>query len=146
MDIISTGVDIGSAATKVVVMNQKSLASTVVPTGAEHRRTANRVMEGALAQADLELDDVHCVLATGYGRVNVPFADRQITEIFCHARGIASLFPTAKTIIDVGGQDCKAIRVAEGRVTNYVMNDKCAEEAPALYFRHEKGAAIHGSD
>ena len=126
MDIVSAGVDIGSAATKVVVMNQKVLASIVVPTGAEHRRTANRVMEGALAQADLALSDVHCVVATGYGRVNVPFADRQITEISCHARGIASLFPSAKTIIDIGGQDCKAIRIAEGRVTNFVMNDKCA--------------------
>ena len=66
------------------------------------------------------------MVATGYGRINVPFADRQITEISCHARGVNSLIPTAKTVIDIGGQDCKGIKLDKGRVVDFVMNDKCA--------------------
>jgi len=62
----------------------------------------------------------------GYGRINVPFADKQITEISCHAKGAASLFPEAKTIIDIGGQDCKGIKIDNGRPVDFVMNDKCA--------------------
>ena len=66
-------------------------------------------------------------MSTGYGRINVPFADTQFTEITCHAKGIASLFPNAKTIIDIGGQDIKAINIDEGgKTTDFVMNDKCA--------------------
>lgn len=120
------GLDIGSTMTKVVIVDENILASIIGPTGAEHRRLANRVMEEALAQAKLSFDDITYVVATGYGRINVPFADRQITEISCHAKGINSLFPTARTVIDIGGQDCKGIRLSGGKVTNFVMNDKCA--------------------
>jgi predicted CoA-substrate-specific enzyme activase len=67
------------------------------------------------------------IVSTGYGRINVPFADKQVTEISCHARGVSSLFPQARTIIDIGGQDSKAITIdPHGRVTNFIMNDKCA--------------------
>jgi len=120
------GVDIGSTMTKVVIHNETILATIIGPTGAEHRRTANKVMQEALAQANLSLDDITYVVATGYGRINVPFADRQVTEISCHARGVNSLFPNVRTAIDIGGQDCKGIKLANGKVINFIMNDKCA--------------------
>ncbi len=120
------GVDIGSTMTKVVIMNEATLASVVGPTGPEHRKLANRVMEEALAKANLSFDDIAYVVATGYGRINVPFADKQITEISCHARGVSSLLPTARTVIDIGGQDCKGIKLNNGRTVDFVMNDKCA--------------------
>lgn len=120
------GVDIGSTMTKVAIMDEAIIASVIGPTGPEHRKLANRVMEEALAKAQLSFDEIDYVVATGYGRINVPFADRQITEISCHARGAGYMVPEAKTVIDIGGQDCKAIKVKEGRVMDFVMNDKCA--------------------
>ncbi|MBI4287585.1 MAG: 2-hydroxyglutaryl-CoA dehydratase [Chloroflexi bacterium] len=121
------GIDIGSTMTKVAIINDGVVSSVIGPTGPEHRRLANKVMESALAQAGIPFGGVTYVIATGYGRVNVPFADRQVTEISCHARGVSSLFPSARTVIDIGGQDCKAIRVLpNGRVKEFVMNDKCA--------------------
>jgi (R)-2-hydroxyacyl-CoA dehydratese activating ATPase len=123
------GIDIGSTMTKVVVTDQqeKILASIIGPTGAEHRHLALKVMEEALQMSALTLEGLDFIVATGYGRINVPFADKQITEITCHARGIKSLFPAARIIIDIGGQDSKGIKLdAEGKVTNFVMNDKCA--------------------
>ncbi len=120
------GVDIGSTMTKVVIMNEEVIASFIGPTGPEHRALANRVMEEALGKANLSLDDVTYVVATGYGRISVPFADKQITEISCHARGVSSLLPTVRTVIDIGGQDCKGIKLSNGKVVDFVMNDKCA--------------------
>lgn len=120
------GVDIGSTMTKVVIMNQDTLASVIGPTGPEHRKLANRVMEEALARARLPFEAIDYVVATGYGRINVPFADKQITEISCHARGIAHLLPEVRTVIDVGGQDSKGIKIKNGRAVDFVMNDKCA--------------------
>jgi predicted CoA-substrate-specific enzyme activase len=120
------GVDIGSTMTKVVIMDEEVIASIIGPTGAEHRRLANRVMEDALRQVGIPFEDISYVVATGYGRINVPFADRQITEITCHARGVASLFPTVRTAIDIGGQDAKGIKIVGGKVVGFVMNDKCA--------------------
>ena len=120
------GVDIGSTMTKVVIMNRAVLASVIGPTGPEHRKLANRVMEQALAEAKLSFADITYVVATGYGRINVPFADKQITEISCHARGVSYLLPEVRTVIDIGGQDCKAIKLKEGRAVDFVMNDKCA--------------------
>jgi predicted CoA-substrate-specific enzyme activase len=120
------GVDIGSTMTKVVIMADAVVARVVGASGPEHRRLANRVMESALADAGLGFSDIAYVVATGYGRINVPFADRQITEISCHARGVASLVPAARTVIDIGGQDCKGIKLKDGRPVDFVMNDKCA--------------------
>ena len=120
------GVDIGSTMTKVVIMNRAIVASVIGPTGPEHRKLANRVMEEALAKAKLSFDDITYVVATGYGRINVPFADKQITEISCHARGVSYLLPEVRTVIDIGGQDCKAIKLNNGRAVDFVMNDKCA--------------------
>jgi predicted CoA-substrate-specific enzyme activase len=120
------GVDIGSTMTKVVIMNRAVLDSVIGPTGPEHRKLANRVMEQALAKAKLSFADITYVVATGYGRINVPFADKQITEISCHARGVSYLLPRVRTVIDIGGQDSKAIKLKEGRAVDFVMNDKCA--------------------
>lgn len=120
------GVDIGSTMTKVVIFGDSIVSSIIGPTGPEHRRLANKVMEDALGKAHLKFDDLSYIVATGYGRINVPFADRQITEITCHAKGLYSLLPTVKTIVDIGGQDSKGIKIKDGRVHNFVMNDKCA--------------------
>jgi len=122
------GVDIGSTMTKVVLMDKSGnlLSAIKGPTGPEHRQLANEVMRQALEQASLQIDDISYIVATGYGRLNVPFADRQITELSCHARGVSSLFPNVRTAIDIGGQDAKCMKIDNGRLTNFVMNDKCA--------------------
>lgn len=120
------GIDIGSTMTKVVILGDRVVAVLIGPTGAEHRKLANRVMEEALVQARLRFEDLAYIVATGYGRINVPFADKQVTEITCHARGIHSLLPTVKTVVDIGGQDSKGIKIKDGKVTSFVMNDKCA--------------------
>jgi len=121
------GVDIGSTMTKVVIMREGAVVASVIgPTGPEHRKLAYKVMEEALARSNLSFGDVAYVVATGYGRINVSFADKQITEISCHAKGVHALLPTAKTLIDIGGQDSKGIQLKDGKVVNFVMNDKCA--------------------
>ena len=123
------GIDIGSTMTKVVIADEKEklLASHIGPTGAEHRHLALKVTDETIRKAGLSFEKIDFIVATGYGRINVPFADKQITEITCHARGIRALFPAAKIIIDIGGQDSKGIKLdAEGKVANFVMNDKCA--------------------
>jgi predicted CoA-substrate-specific enzyme activase len=120
------GIDIGSTMTKVVIFSDKVVASFIGPTGPEHRKLANKVMEEALARVQLKFEDLVYIVATGYGRINVPFADRQVTEITCHAKGLHHLLPTVKTIVDIGGQDSKGIKINDGKVTSFVMNDKCA--------------------
>jgi predicted CoA-substrate-specific enzyme activase len=113
--------------TKVVILNEGVVASIIGPTGPEQRRLANRVMEEALNKSALSFQTITYIVSTGYGRINVPFADKQFTEITCHAKGINRLFPKAKTIIDVGGQDVKGIKIdAAGKIVDFVMNDKCA--------------------
>lgn len=121
------GIDIGSTITKIVITNQNEILSHVIQrTGAEHRRRAHLIMGDALSQAGLTFDDLDYIVATGYGRINVPFADAQVTEITCHMRGVSWLSPDVRTIIDIGGQDCKGIKVQDGRLLDFIMNDKCA--------------------
>ncbi|MRR16869.1 MAG: 2-hydroxyglutaryl-CoA dehydratase [Deltaproteobacteria bacterium] len=123
------GIDIGSTMTKAVIVDDrgKELATVIGPTGAEHRHLALKVMDDAVRKCDLSFSGLDFIVATGYGRINVPFADKQMTEITCHARGIWSIFPETHTIIDIGGQDSKGIKLdAEGKVADFVMNDKCA--------------------
>jgi len=120
------GIDIGSTMTKVAITDGELIAAVIGPTGPEHRRLAHRVMQEALDKAGVAFTDITCVVATGYGRINVPFADRQITEISCHARGVSHQLPAVHTVIDIGGQDSKAIRVVGGRAVDFVMNDRCA--------------------
>jgi len=113
--------------TKVVILNPEIIASIIGPTGPEQRRLANKVMEEALKKASLSFSKITYIVSTGYGRINVPFSDRQFSEITCHARGIVHLFPKARTIIDIGGQDVKGIKIdGSGKIVDFVMNDKCA--------------------
>jgi len=107
-------------------MNDGIISSIIGPTGPEQRNLANKVMEEALDRAELSFESINFLVATGYGRINVPFADKQITEITCHAKGVTTGFPGARIIIDVGGQDSKAIKVKNGKPIDFVMNDKCA--------------------
>jgi len=121
------GIDVGSTMTKVVILDEGVIVSVIGPTGPEQRRLANEVMEEALNKAGLAFEAITYIVSTGYGRINVPFADKQVTEISCHAKGVASLFPEARTVIDIGGQDSKAIRIdMTGRPRDFIMNDKCA--------------------
>lgn len=122
------GLDIGSSMTKVVIIDQSEevVVRNTVPTGAEHSLLARQVLDETLALAGLAIDQLSYVMATGYGRINVPFADRQMSEISCQAAGIQSIFPEAKTVIDIGGQDAKGLRLEGGRLVDFVMNDKCA--------------------
>ena len=121
------GIDVGSTMTKAVILNGGIIASIIGPTGPEQRRLANKVMEEALKRAALSFQAIIYIVSTGYGRINVPFTDKQFTEITCHAKGIASLFPEARTLIDVGGQDVKGMKIDKmGKVIDFVMNEKCA--------------------
>ncbi len=126
--MIVSGIDIGSRAAKVVVMKDgEVLSSAITDTGPESIKTAYTAIGLALDGTGLRLEDIAYTVATGYGRVLVPFANENISEISCHAKGITWYFPSVRTILDMGGQDCKAINCDEkGTVTNFVMNDKCA--------------------
>lgn len=122
------GIDIGSTATKVVVIghDREIERSLLLPTGFSSVETANKVREKLLDYGyDVENEDTY-VVATGYGRVAVPYADKTVTEITCHGLGAASLFQDKGTVIDVGGQDTKVIVLENGRVVKFLMNDKCA--------------------
>ena len=126
--MIVAGIDIGSRAAKAVILKDKSiLSSAICDTGPESVKTSYRVMEEALKGTVLSLDDIQYTVATGYGRVLVPYANQNISEISCHAKGVNWDFPSVRTILDMGGQDCKTINCdGGGLVTNFAMNDKCA--------------------
>ena len=128
-DIISAGVDVGSVSSQAVIMvDGKLYAYSNMRTGSDSPKSAQNAMDWALEGTGMTQDNIHYVVGTGYGRVNVPFSQRAITEIACHARGANFMYgPTIKTVLDMGGQDCKAIRVDEkGKVVAFLMNDKCA--------------------
>jgi predicted CoA-substrate-specific enzyme activase len=126
--MIVAGIDIGSRAAKCLIMKDGEIISaTIGDTGPESVKTSYAAIERTMAGPGLKLEDIDYVVATGYGRILVPFARDNVSEISCHARGINYYFPSVRTILDMGGQDCKAIRSDEkGNVTDFVMNDKCA--------------------
>jgi bzd-type benzoyl-CoA reductase Q subunit len=127
--IITAGVDIGSVGSKAAIMADGELcAYAVMRTGGVSADTAIKVTQWSLEGTGLEVEKLHYVVGTGYGRVNVPFAKKTITEIACHARGANYIYgQTVRTVLDIGGQDCKAIRCDEkGKVLSFLMNDKCA--------------------
>jgi bzd-type benzoyl-CoA reductase Q subunit len=128
-ETISAGVDVGSVSTQAVVMvDGKLYCYSNQRTGSSSPDSANKGIAWALEDTGLKVEDLHYTVGTGYGRVNVPFAQRAITEIACHARGANFMYgPSVRTVLDMGGQDCKAIRCDEkGKVANFRMNDKCA--------------------
>lgn len=122
------GLDVGSASSKVVILDDdKNIVSSSVVQVGTGSSGPSRALNEALGKVNLTLDDMKKIVATGYGRYSFERADKQISEISCHAKGIFHLVPTARTIIDIGGQDAKAIRLDDnGMVSQFFMNDKCA--------------------
>ncbi len=128
-DIITAGVDVGSVGSKAAVMLDGEVFSWgVMRTGSNSPDSAKKVLDWAMEGTGLRVDDLKYIVGTGYGRVNVPMANKAITEIACHAKGANYIWGSSvRTVLDVGGQDIKAIRCDEtGRVTSFLMNDKCA--------------------
>ena len=127
--IVTAGIDVGSVSSQAVVCVDGELYGfNSMRTGNSSPDSATNALAGVLEKSGLKLEDITYVIGTGYGRVNVPFAHKAITEIACHARGANYMGGnTIRTILDMGGQDCKAIHCDEkGKVTNFLMNDKCA--------------------
>lgn len=127
--IITAGIDVGSVSSQAVIcVDGELFGYNSMRTGNNSPDSATNAINGILDKAGMKLADVTYVIGTGYGRVNVPFAHKAITEIACHARGANYMGgPSVRTILDMGGQDCKAIHCDEkGKVTNFLMNDKCA--------------------
>ncbi len=127
--IIAAGVDIGAISSKAAIMCDGELAAySIVRTDADSKASAQKVMDKALKAAGLQIGDIRYTVSTGYGRSNVSFANKTVTEIACHARGAQYMYgPTVRTVLDIGGQDTKAIKCDQyGKVTAYIMNDKCA--------------------
>lgn len=122
------GVDIGAVSAKALLMQENIIiAYEVLDTGPNIGKIADKVVKKVLDKASVDFNDLKGIVATGYGRISVPFADKRITEITCHARGVHDLIPEVRTIIDIGGQDSKGMRVDDaGNVVDFVMNDKCA--------------------
>ncbi|MBL8502957.1 MAG: benzoyl-CoA reductase, bzd-type, subunit Q [Rhodocyclaceae bacterium] len=127
--IVTAGIDVGSVSSQAVICVDGELYGfNSMRTGNNSPDSARNAINGVLEKSGMKLEDVTYVIGTGYGRVNVPFAHKAITEIACHARGANYMGGnTIRTILDMGGQDCKAIHCDEkGKVTNFLMNDKCA--------------------
>ncbi|MFC1545704.1 benzoyl-CoA reductase, bzd-type, subunit Q [Gemmatimonadota bacterium] len=126
---ITVGVDVGSVSSQAVVMTDGELfAYSNMRTGSDSPESAENALTWAFEDTGLTRENIHYAVGTGYGRINVPFADRAITEIACHGRGANYMYgTTVRTILDMGGQDCKVIQVDEkGKVQEFLMNDKCA--------------------
>jgi predicted CoA-substrate-specific enzyme activase len=125
----AAGVDVGSTQTKAVLVDEdgKIVARALTDTGANVVQAAQTAFEQALESAGLEEREVEYVIGTGYGRYKVTFGNAQVTEISCHGRGAVHMFPGTRTVVDMGGQDTKAIRVSDdGEILDFCMNDKCA--------------------
>ncbi|MGO9123763.1 MAG: acyl-CoA dehydratase activase [Terriglobales bacterium] len=129
----AAGVDVGSTQTKAVIMEDtggggpRLVARALVDTGANVQKAAEHGFLAACREAAIPAQEVGFVVGTGYGRYKITFGNAQMTEITCHARGASFLCPGTRTVIDMGGQDSKAISVgAKGEVLDFVMNDKCA--------------------
>jgi benzoyl-CoA reductase subunit A len=127
--VITCGIDVGSVSSQAVIVCDGELYGyNSMRTGSNSPDSATNALKGVLEKSGMKLEDIHYTVGTGYGRVNVPFANKAVTEIACHARGANYMGGNnVRTILDMGGQDCKAIHCDErGKVTNFLMNDKCA--------------------
>ncbi len=126
--LITAGVDIGSLTTKALVMEGTTIKGYIIlKSGHLYEEAGIQAYEQCLDKCNLSKDDITYLVGTGYGRALISFANENITEITCHAKGVNHYFPDAHTVIDIGGQDSKAIRIGEnGKVLDFVMNDKCA--------------------
>ena len=129
MTAVYLGIDIGSLAAKAVLLDAdgRTAAWAVLPSGHDHPRVAAELTRVVLQDAGVGPDELLGTVGTGYGRSSVAGAGRKVTEISCHARGAHALDPACRTVIDIGGQDSKVIRLdARGRVVDFAMNDRCA--------------------
>ena len=136
--LLVASVDVGSATTKALIVNEKRevLGRGLIKTGSDLAGAAQRAYDQALSEVGATEPDVAYVASTGFGRYIVPFRDVQITELTSHARGAVTLFPNTRTVLDIGAQSTRAIKVAEsGRVIMFRMNDKCAAGAGAFLVR-----------
>jgi predicted CoA-substrate-specific enzyme activase len=125
--MISIGIDAGAATTKAVVLRDNEISGyTIIPTGFDFRQAGEKAFEEVLSNCGIGESKVGKILATGYGRSSIGFADKTISEITAHARGVGYLIPAAHTIIDIGGQDSKVIITENGKVVDFLMNDRCA--------------------
>ena len=126
--IYVVGIDIGSAFSKAVLMEEnKILSYQVMPSGGNYKLTAEEVVGKALAKAKLSFNDISYTVATGYGAASVSFANEVVSDISCDGRGISYLFPSARTVIDIGGQFTKVFKVDErGKPTAFLLSEKCA--------------------
>jgi len=126
--MIVAGCDVGSLTTKAVILNNTRIIShALIPSSFNPEKSASEVMDMALSNAGLTMKDIGFCVGTGYGRDRIPFVGKAISEIACHAKGAHWLLQSVRTIIDVGGQDCKAIRLDEkGNIVRFITNDKCA--------------------
>ena len=125
----AAGVDVGSTQTKAVILDEgrKIVGRALIDTGANVVSAAENAYVEALRESGVQEEEVEYVVGTGYGRYRVTFGDTQVTEISCHGRGSVHMFPQTRTVLDMGGQDTKAIRVgAAGEILDFCMNDKCA--------------------
>ncbi|MFO7929171.1 MAG: acyl-CoA dehydratase activase [Candidatus Humimicrobiaceae bacterium] len=128
--MFTCGIDIGSVSTEAVIFdkeNNKVLSYIIMSTGSNSKTAAEKAFSLACEKASLTKSDISSTVATGYGRINVPFADKNITEISCHAKGALFYFPDILTVIDIGGQDSKVIKLDQNsNPIDFLMNDKCA--------------------
>lgn len=124
----SVGIDVGSVAAKAVLFNGSEIvASRIAPTGWSPKETGQVLFESLIEGTSIDRSKLISIVGTGYGRVALPFIDKKVTEITCHGRGAHFIDPDIRTVIDIGGQDSKAIRLdREGNVVDFLMNDKCA--------------------
>jgi predicted CoA-substrate-specific enzyme activase len=128
-DFFFLGIDVGSLSTEAVIVDSKGVlvAFSILETGANSTEAAEKALNRVLQEAAVARDRIEGIVATGYGRVSVPFAHKKVTEISCHGLGAFTLYPDTGTVIDIGGQDSKVIRVGPGgKVLDFTMNDKCA--------------------
>ncbi len=127
--MFTAGIDIGSISTEMVVIDKEKsiIAMSILLTGANTQKVIEKSLSNVLNDSKIKKEDISYIVSTGYGRLRVDFADREITEITCHAVGAHFLFPKTKTVIDIGGQDTKVISIDDnGKVIDFIMNDKCA--------------------
>jgi predicted CoA-substrate-specific enzyme activase len=161
--IITAGVDIGSRSSKAVIVNEnnKVLGDGLVDTDVIPSKSGRKALDLALSRAKLDMSQLKNIIATGYGRIKADFANKAVTEISCHAQGVHCIDDKIRTIVDIGGQDSKVIKVDElGRVVDFAMNDRCAagtgkflevmakalgsglEEFSKLYFKSSRPCSI----
>lgn len=126
-DIITMGIDVGSTASKCIVLkNGKDIiGKALIPVGAG-TSGPERVVKEIVETTGIKIEDMNYILATGYGRNSITFANQQMSELSCHAKGAHFLFPEVRTVIDIGGQDVKVMQIENGAMVNFQMNDKCA--------------------